>query len=286
MEGTSVQVDEVIDEVLSAEQEDPDADEDVQAAEVQPEIDETEACGPLDDFSVDDLTEQVEEDPAAASSIVSVSRLGGAELFYARGVPPRPQTFSIEAGFRDVVLKTIKSVRARVPQSFGDLVRITSAGVFVSGAGMHGEGRAFDHDAWTFEHVDIRPIRHEHVADSRAKRQRYWALAAIIRSHSAYVLHGHYNAAHEDHIHQDNSGSRPFSTSSEATVKLAQAICNHIYGESPALDIDGDFGEESKDAVRRAMIKADLAGDVFDAEQWNRFLRRSGRLGFVLSVQD
>ena len=249
------------------------------------EIEETEACGQLDDFSSDALTEQAEEDPAAAGSMVTVARLDGVPLFFARGVAARPQSFSIDGAFRDVLVKTIKSVRARTPDSFGDLVRITTAGAFVVKPGMHGAGRAFDHDAWTFEHVDIRPIKRDHVADSLARRQRYWALAAIMRSHSAFVLHGHFNAAHEDHIHQDNGGTRPFSTSSETTVKLAQAICNHIYGESPALAIDGGFGDLSKGAVRRAMIKAGLAGDVFDSAQWNRFLLRTGRLGFRLSKQ-
>jgi hypothetical protein len=290
VEGASVEVDEVIDEVLSAEQADADSVEDEVAAgdDQADEIAETEACGPLNDVA---LGEQVGEDSgaagnlvAAAGSLVTVAQLDAVPLFFARGVPARPQSFSIEPGFRDVLVQTIRSVRARTPASFGDLVRITTAGAFVDKPGMHGLGRAFDHDAWTFEHVDIRPIRHDHVAASRAQRQRYWALAAIMRSHSAFVLHGHFNADHEDHIHQDNGGSRPFTTSSPATVKLVQAVCNHIYSESPALDIDGGFGELSAGAVRRAMIKAGLAGDVFDPAQWRRFLRRSGRLGFRLSM--
>jgi hypothetical protein len=105
-----------------------------------------------------------------------------------------------------------------------------------------------------------------------------------MRSHSAFVLHGHYDAAHRDHIHQDNGGTRPFSTSSEATVKLVQAVCNHIYGED--LAIDGDFGENSSQAVQRAMAKAQLDGSITEPEPWKQFLRFSGRLGFRLSLQD
>jgi hypothetical protein len=49
--------------------------------------------------------------------------------------------------------------------------------------------------------------------------------------------------------------------------------------------IDGDFGPRSRAAVREAMIKVELPGDVFDSTQWERFLLRSGRLGFELSLQ-
>ena len=104
-----------------------------------------------------------------------------------------------------------------------------------------------------------------------------------MRSHCAFVLHGHYNAAHEDHIHHDNGGTRPFSTSSEATVKLVQAVCNHIYGER--LAIDGAFGENSREAAERAMAKAHVEGPISELEAWKQFLRRSGRLGFKLSMQ-
>ena len=221
----------------------------------------------------------------AAGAFVSMSRLDGVPLFFARGVKPRPQTFSVEPHFRDVLTETVRTVRFRAPASFGDLRRITSAGVLVDKPGFHGKGRAFDHDAWAFEHVNIRPIDHDHNAPSLARRQRYWALAALIRSHSAFVLHGEYNADHRDHIHQDNGGARPFTTASEATVKLVQAICNHIFDHSPKLTIDGDFGSSSRTAASGAMHKVDLAGDIFDFGQWTRFLLRSGRLGFELSMR-
>jgi hypothetical protein len=285
MESSQVEIDRAIDEVLREEEKGDGIDDDVDApTDDAEEVSEQYACGPLDDFSSEELTEQAEEDPAAASSMVTVAKIENVPLFFARGVPERPQSFSVEAGFRDVVARTIKSVRARAPESFGELVKITSAGVFVNKPGMHGLGRAFDHDAWTFEHADIRPIRRDHASDKRGRRQRYWALAAIMRSHCAYILHGHYNAAHEDHIHQDNGGTKPFSISSEATVKLVQAICNHIYGEH--LAIDGNFGQNSQEAVARALAKAHVDGAITQAEPWKHFLRRSGGLGFKLSMQD
>jgi hypothetical protein len=292
MAGIAVGMQQVIDDVLAAEIDAEglvDDDLDARDGEVG-QIDEKDACSAVEHSSerlappVDGPASAAAAGPAGAGSFVSMSQLDGVPLFFARGVPPRPQSFSVEPRFRDILVETVKTVRFRAPSSFGRLKRITSAGVLVSKPGFHGRGRAFDHDAWTFEHVDIRPIKHDHAAPTLERRQRYWALAALIRSHSAFVLHGEYNAAHTDHIHQDNGGPRPFTTGSEATVKLVQAICNHIFDRSPKLAIDGGFGSSSQAAAKDAMHRVDLAGDIFDPSQWTRFLLRSGRLGFELST--
>jgi hypothetical protein len=266
----------LIDGVLAAEKDD---DLDDFESDVDDRVTEADACPP------EEAPEGIlaaAEGPLSAGAMVRISSLDGVPLFFARGVPPRPQTFSVEAGFLKVLERTVETVRRRAPASFGDLQRITCAGVLVAKPGFHGLGRAFDHDAWMFEHVKIRPIERDHASPSRAKRQRYWALAALMRARSAFVLHGHFNAAHEDHIHQDNGGPRPFTTSSEATVKLVQAVCNHIFGKS--LAIDGVFGANSQAAVTAAMQRVNLAGDVSDPAQFKRFLLRSGRLGFELST--
>jgi len=283
MPGSGADIRQVIDEVLLAERDDDIDEDEIEDGDQADEMDEADASHSLDDLSPDDLVPP-DEGPGFIS-LESISKLDGVPLFFARGVEPRPQTFSVDPHFRDVLVRTVRSVRARAPESFGDLVRITSAGIFVNKPGMHGVGRACDHDAWTFAQVDIRPIRQDHAAESLSRRMRYWALAALIRSHSAFVLHGQYNVAHRDHIHQDNGGSRSFSTSSEATVKLVQAICNVIFDQSPRLVVDGVFGSNTSAAVKEAMTTVDLAGNVFDSTQWTRFLRRSGRLGFRLSIQ-
>jgi hypothetical protein len=280
-----VDVEQVIGEVLDAERKADDVIDEAEQAGDAAEIDEAVACGALDGFTDDQLVPDLDDDARSAAGMVRVGNLDGVRLLYARAGAPRPQSFSIERGFRDVLVATVKSVRFRAPQGFGDLVSITSAGAYVDKPGAHGRGRAFDHDAWTFENVDIRPLRQDHAAASRARRQRYWALAAILRSRSAFVLHGEYDAAHRDHIHQDNvAATRAFTTGSEAAVKLAQAICKHIYGNT-TLVIDGVFGPLSRAAARAAMIRVDLPGDIFDNSQWELFLLRSGRLGFKLSLQ-
>jgi hypothetical protein len=288
---TTTEMQQAIDDVLSAESDvDGLVDDQLTAGQDDVgEIDESSACSEIDSSHLAAAPEGdaglAAAGPAGAGGFVSMSQLDGVPLFFARGVPPRPQTFSVEPRFRDVLTETVKTVRFRAPASFGDLKRITSAGVLVAKPGFHGKGRAFDHDAWAFEHVNIRPIDHDHNAPSLHRRQRYWALAALIRSHSAFVLHGEYNADHRDHIHQDDGGPRPFTTSSQATVKLVQAICNHVFHHSPKLTIDGHFGSSSKAAAADAMRKVDLPGDIFDFGQWTRFLLRSGRLGFELSMR-
>lgn len=270
----------LIDDVVAAELED---DLDDVAVEHDGRITEADACPAIENAPEGSLMMASAAPLMASGGFVRTDKLDGVQLFFARGVPPRKQEFSIEPGFLEVLERTVKTVRKRVPQSFGALTGITCAGVLVAKPGFHGLGRAFDHDAWAFQRVSIRPIAGDHVAASLAKRQRYWALAALMRSRSAFVLHGHFNADHADHIHQDNGGPRPFTTGSPATVKLVQAVCNHIYGNS--LAIDGAFGAKSQAAVTAAMRRVGLGGDVFDPAQFKRFLLRSGRLGFELSTQ-
>ena len=268
----------LIDGVVAAELDD-DLEDDLDVA-VDDQVTEADACPALD--APEGILAAAEGPLSAEGAFVRTDELDGVPLFFARGVPPRRQAFSIEPAFHKVLLQTLKTVRARAPESFGKVKRITCAGVLVAKPGFHGLGRAFDHDAWAFEHVSIKPIAGDHASSVLAKRQRYWALAALMRSRSAFVLHGHFDAAHRDHIHQDNGGPRPFTTGSPATVKLVQAVCNHIYGRS--LVIDGDFGSKSQAAVKAAMQHVNLAGDISDPAQFKRFLLRSGRLGFELST--
>jgi len=279
------ELDDVLDEVLGEEGAagDDDEIEVEEAVSEAPTVAEKEACGSLEGLTEDELIPPVEEEEALPTT-VRIGEVDGIPLFYGRDGAPHAAEFPIAPAFRDHLTRTVKMVRRRVPDGFGRLVRITSAGAFVNKPGFHGLGRAFDHDVWLFEEVEISPFRGDHASSSLARRRRYWALAALFRSRSAHVLHGEYNAAHRDHIHHDDGGPFAFTTTSEATVKLVQAVCNDIYGTSPRLVVDGDFGSASQTALRDAMQRVHLEGDVSDLVQWRRFLRRTGRLGFRLSL--
>lgn len=273
-----------LDEVLTAE-------EDLEAAEaadddrrgVDDSLEDPEMEAELDPAGhtwVDEGDQSLleSEDDRRAPGITRISNILGVPLFYERGQPPAPRSFDVAESFVPALEATVKQVRERVPQSFGALQHISTAGMFVNKPGMHGEGRACDWDRLVFANTKISPLEREHVSPSIAKRRRYWAFAALCRSNSCFVLHGFFNQPHEDHVHADNTTGVGFNNAS-STVKLVQAVLNNIYGEQ--LDVDGNFGNNTRQAFTRAMSRLDLPDDIGDSMIWRRFLRRSARLGFT-----
>lgn len=286
-----VQVDDVLEEVLREEErvEDAGGAEGVAEAADAGADDETpeDEADPdprshLDGVTKEEMTvpdEGGEERPG----FTLISELLGVPLFYERGGSgAQPAKFEIATSYKPILEQTLRELMERiVPAKFGQLKRISSAGTFVSKPGMHGQGRAIDWDRFVFEKLEIAPIERDHEAPARAKRQRYWAAGAIMRANSAFLLHGRYDGPHGDHFHQDNQTGVQFRTS-RSTVTLLQAVLNDIYGNN--LAIDGDFGTRTGNALRAAFEKVELSGDPENTDTFRRFLRRSGRLGFRLSV--
>jgi len=280
----------VIEDVLKAE-------EDVEAAEAHVEVDEsvedpalaleisteTERIG-MDDTS--DVPVAPEEEPsmAGATGSVSIGDILGVPLFYQRTSNPGPRRFLVASSFLPVLEAIVKQVQERAPAGFGPLQEIWSGGMLVVKEGAHGVGRACDWDRLVFGNLEISPIEHDHASPSLAKRMRYWAFGAVCRSNCAFVLHGLYNKQHEDHYHTDNLTGVAFNRGSEATVKLLQAILNDIFGHTPKLDTDGDYGQKSQTAFSMALAQLQLTGSIDDVNVWRKFLRRSARLGFERSL--
>jgi hypothetical protein len=225
-----------------------------------------------------------EEAPAAVPT-VRIHDVLGVPLWWERTAPVGPRSFPVATSFVPVLERTVRAVLNRAPVALGGLERISTAGLFVDKGGAHGLGRACDWDRLVFENVAIAPRDGDHAAASLPKRRRYWAFAALCRSVAAHVLHGHYNAPHRDHVHADDTGPFPFQAGSRASVTLVQAILNDVFGQSPRLSIDGAFGPLTRGALSAALARLQLEGIVTDPAVWQRFLRRSGRLGFVLSVR-
>jgi hypothetical protein len=288
-----IQVDDVLDEVLREEEEaektDTGAEEGVAGAEAVGEAaveeDGEDAADPNPRDHLDKpLTEEDMTPPPGDEELpglIPIRDLLGIPLYYERSGPPKQFTFYVVQGFKPVLEQTIRETKARVPASFGELERLHSAGAYVGKAGQHGLGRAIDWDRWVFENVEIAPRDGDHAATSKEKRRRYWALGAILRSNSAYLLHGHYDAAHRDHFHFDIGSSVAFATS-RSTITLVQAVLNDVFGNN--LAIDGNYGPGTRDALQKAVQKVGLTGSVSTVDTWRRFLRRSGRLGFKLSA--
>jgi hypothetical protein len=224
---------------------------------------------------------------AEPAGMIRIDKLLGIPLLYqGDALTPRPTSFRLMPSFKPVLEATVRQVQERAPAEFGTLDSIVSLGMFTAKPGAHGKGVANDWDRLRFTHLEISPRNHEHNSPSLPKRQRYWAFAAICRSNSAFILHGFYNPDHTNHIHQDTFGRLAFDTGSEANVKLFQAVLNDIFGTTPKLDVDGDWGEKSRSALAKAQQRLGIAGTVTqDVATMQKFLRASGRLGFQLSIQ-
>ena len=79
--------------MLRTEAENAYPDDDAQLkGEALVDIREEAASGSRDSFS----TDQADDDPPAATNLVTVSNLDGVPLFYARAVALRPQSFSVD----------------------------------------------------------------------------------------------------------------------------------------------------------------------------------------------
>ena len=271
------------------------AEEKAEASEAVAKVDESaedpslEASSETERTGIDDASAVTappgEEMPGVrAAGLVNISDILGVPLFYERVSDPGPRQFPVASSFLPVLEAIVTQVQERAPAGFGPLQRISSAGMFVAKPGAHGHGRGCDWDRLVFANLEISPIDHDHRSSSLAKRMRYWAFGAICRSNCAFVLHGLYNADHADHYHTDNLTGIAFNRQSQATVKLLQAMLNDIYGHTPKLETDGDFGPKSREAFGQAMDQLQLTGSIDDVNVWTKFLRRSARLGFERSM--
>lgn len=221
---------------------------------------------------------------ATTATQTTINKLRGVPLFYERfdDKKPRPHTFPVARAFVPKLEAIVAEVQRRVPDSYGEITRITSGGMAVSKQGKHGEGHACDFDRVRFEHVEIAPKDGDHAASSVARRRRYWSLVAICRSFCCFTLHGEYDDAHKDHIHVDDSVDVVFAEA-HSTVTLLQSLLNVVHGASPRLRVDGDNGPKTRAATAKALTAVGLSGSVTDRDVWIRFLRRSAERGFELA---
>ena len=176
---------------------------------------------------------------AVVPGLVTVAELDGVPLLYARAGARRRRASRSRRGFRDLLVATVKSVRFRAPPGFGDC--------------RHHIGRCLCGQAQATARVA--PLI---TTRGRLKRRRTAAgqgsRGRVTRSAAALLGAGgnhpqplgvrlawRVRRCPRDHIHQDNvAPPRAFTIGSEAAVKLAQAVCKHIYAKID-LVIDGDF---------------------------------------------
>lgn len=213
-----------------------------------------------------------------ASSLERHSRVGTARLVYE--INGRSSSFRFEAGFHHQLDVWHRFWRDRSGLPVHD--RIGTYGAWIDGRGVcdsfHHEGRAFD----IARVGGSRPVvsaRYDLWADepTRARREqerRYWALAASLHAHFAYVLSYLYNDEHHNHLHVDNgrSGGQPptFSGRSRVQNQAVQAICTHLW-DTP-VEITGRWDLATRRATAAILDGLQAPDDLTADGAWSALM--------------
>ncbi|MGO1973381.1 MAG: hypothetical protein ACTH2Q_10535 [Propionibacteriaceae bacterium] len=164
---------------------------------------------------------------------------------------------------------------------------IANYGSWTAGDGncssWHNSGRAFDVARLTSGADTLASCRYDiwkdYSGDQLAfHRRRYWALAASLHHHFAYVLTHLFDDQHHNHIHVDNSRSGTDlstpDTSSRVQAQAVQSISRHIW--NVRCEITGEWDAQTREAGAVVLERIGVDGDVHDsAENWRAFLTAS-----------
>jgi hypothetical protein len=147
----------------------------------------------------------------------------------------------------------------------------------------HDAGRAFDLSRLVTDgavQVSCRYDIWRHYSGSQLHyfRTRYWALAASLHLHFAYVLTYLYNADHDNHIHIDNGRSgdhlSTFDPDSPSQVQAIQGMLTHVWDKP--VPITGEWDRQTREATGDVLQATKTGGTVDDGdEHWRSFLRRT-----------
>lgn len=208
--------------------------------------------------------------------------LGGHPLFYEVSRARAP--FSFEPQFYAGLTAWLEDYSAASGLAEPDQVWTYGAwrGSDGSCTSWHQAGRAFDLARLRLQGGEFVSCRYDQWrSDSQAAQQRplrrYWALAASLHLHFAYVLTYHYDSRHHNHIHVDNgrSGNQPssFSSRSRVQVQAVQAICSELWGER--VEVTGRWDAATRRASRLVLDGLGGASDLDDVDAWRAFLTAS-----------
>ena len=155
---------------------------------------------------------------------------------------------------------------------------ITSAGAFVDKPSFHGQGRAFDLDGIFWANRTFITFKDGY---QRNDRKFYFGVEAVLRKHFGTVLDYLYNADHRDHFHVDDGSEVGFRGSSTSIVSFVQAALVYVFDLSVgASGIDGDYGSNTKAAVRQALSGLGITGDIANVNVWLQFLTGIAQTAF------
>ncbi|QDP95776.1 hypothetical protein FOE78_07585 [Microlunatus elymi] len=209
------------------------------------------------------------------------SRLGNARLVY--DISGKPTSFRFDGGFYDQLVRWLSDYRELSGTKPPD--QVWTYGSWLDGEpncdSWHDAGRAFDLSRLVAGNEVLVSCRYDlwrNYTGARLQyfRSRYWALAASLHLHFAYVLTYLYNSTHHNHIHIDNGRSgdqlSTFSKRSPSQVQAVQGMLNHVWGQR--VEISSDWNDETADATRSVLERTEHPGAVDDGtDQWRAFLR-------------
>jgi hypothetical protein len=217
------------------------------------------------------------------------SDLDGTPLYYWRftdgtaGRRLERRTFASTAVFHDRLISWVRDLRELAFRYGGlqGMERIVTAGLFVRKPGQHGLGQAMDLDQVVWANGAITPYHHEHASPDRVTVRRYLALDAVCRRHFRWVLNGHYNDAHADHLHMDFAGGTlVLQRDSRSETVFVQQVLNEFQGT--ALPIDGVWGARTQAAFDESRHRLGVEGDpMADPLPWRHWLLRVASCGFA-----
>lgn len=213
------------------------------------------------------------------------NRLGDVPLFYDRRSADdlgrgTPVTLAAIQPFEDKLDQCFKELWNICP--YGKANKIFTAGAWTDKPGMHGAGRAFDLDG--FEWSERKFIVLE---DGRRNGDRkfYFGIEAVLRKHFGIVLDYLYNSDHWDHFHLDDGVSTDFDTSARSKVLFLQGALVFVFGLSVgSTGIDGQWGDNTKNALSQALSQLGISGSIFNRNVWLDFLTGTAKEAFGTSV--
>ena len=219
---------------------------------------------------------------APKSTMTEVSQLGGRPLVYE--VNGRPGRFPIEPTFLGLLERWQQYWLDHSGLPAHD--QVWTYGAWVDGeecTSWHGAGRAFDISRLRRDGIPIVSCREDlwsvmdDVALRDQHRRRYWAMAASLHLHFAYVLTYLYDEAHRDHIHVDNAVSGTemtrFDTGSRVQNQALQAICTHLW--DVPVEITGEWDGATRDATAAVLSQIGASGHAARGDNWARLLTAS-----------
>jgi hypothetical protein len=211
--------------------------------------------------------------------LIRFSDIAGAALHYARapvaeyGCSGEPRTPRLDREFLEKMEKCLTELGELCPAGMPSIV--VSGGCYVEKAGMHGSGRAMDIDAlWWPEEKNYPPLI---TLNYPSDRKRYLAAEAIIRKHCGMVLDYHYNKAHRDHWHIDDSQSVGFYGTKSRVVFVQSALIDVF---SIDVDLNGVWGPVTAEAVKSLTSQLDTPDDIKTLDGWLGFLDAVALVGF------